>query len=41
MKEIQREIGLEDAIDRLGRSDLSDDEKASGGTEIEKVGTTM
>ena len=29
MKEIQHEIGLADAIDRIGRDDSSDDEKAA------------
>ena len=29
MKEIQLEIGLADAIDRIGRDDSSDDEKAA------------
>ena len=29
MREIQREIGLEDALNRIGRSDSSEDERAS------------
>ena len=29
MKEIQREIGLADAMDRIGRDDSSDDEKTA------------
>lgn len=29
MKEIQREIGLADAIDRISQDDSSDDEKAA------------
>ena len=29
MREIQHEIGLDDALNRLGRSDSSEDEKAS------------
>ena len=36
MKEIQREIGLEDALDRIGRSDSSDDEKAGAGKNYTK-----
>ena len=37
MKEIQREIGLADAIDRIGRDDSSDDEKAA----VEKTKVEM
>lgn len=29
MREIQREIGLEDALNRIGQSDSSEDEQAS------------
>ena len=37
MREIQREIGLADAIDRIGRDDSSDDEKPA----VEKSGVDM
>ena len=39
MKEIQQEIGLTDALSRIGQSDSSDDEKVGAGKNyVEIVG---